>query len=118
MEFHQGSLVTQNIQYANTKQEVITGLVPVLTKLGRKGPVVDRKAGKLQATIVKASTPWRRTSVEVTVTEQTNRTVVVLAVACEKDDEDGRSYSVKSMQQLIRWLISPDLPLTLLEAGS
>lgn len=118
MEFHQGSLVTQDIQYANTKQEVITGLIPVLTKLGRKGPIVDRKAGKLQAKIVKASTPWRRTSVEITVTEQPDRTAVVLAVTCEKDDEDGRSYSVKSMEQLVRWLISPDLPLKLFEAGS
>lgn len=118
MEFHQGSLVTQSMQYANTKQEVITGLIPVLTKLGRKGPSVDRKTGKLQVKVVKASTPWRRTSVEITVTEQTDRTSVVLAVTCEKDDEDGRLYSVKSMQQLVRWLISPDLPLTLVEAGA
>jgi hypothetical protein len=116
MKFHAGSLVTQSIQYAEGKQDVISGLIPVLTKLGRRGPSVDRKSGTLEANIVKSSTPWRRTSVQVTVTELNGRTSVLLAVKCEKDDEDGRTYSVKSMQQLVRWLISPETSLTLISA--
>ena len=107
MEFHQSSLVTQKLHYLDDKQQVITVIIGVLTKLGRKGPSVDRKSGVLFCEIRKPRTPWFGTSAEVIVEATSSGTNVVISITCEKDDISNRAHSVRSMKALLRWLLVP-----------
>lgn len=51
----QPSLVTESIQFANTKDEVFAVVIDTMTKLGRGGPNVDRLLGKVSGPIKRSA---------------------------------------------------------------
>lgn len=115
MDFHQSSLVTQNLTYSDDKQQVITVLIGVLTKLSRKGPEVDRKLGKLSCEIRKPHTPWFTTFAEVQVSQLGGKTSVLIAIRCERDLMQNRQYCVRSLKAMLGWLLAPGNGLNLLD---
>lgn len=101
----QPSLVTESIQFANTKDEVFAVVIDTMTKLGRGGPNVDRLLGKVSGPIKKKRNPFRSCTAELTISEKAGITTVFVAVVCEHDSEASRSYSLDGMRQILPWLI-------------
>lgn len=101
----QASLVTESIQFANTKDEVYKVVIDTMTNLGRGGPRVDRLMGKVSGPIKKKRTPFRTCTAELTISEKAGLTTVFIAVVCEHDSESSRGYSLEGMRQIVPWLI-------------
>jgi len=108
------SLVTESIQFANTRDEVFAVVIDTMTKLGRGGPSVDRLLGKVSGPVKKKRTPFFMCSAELTITEKAGVTSVFIAVVCEHDSESGRSYAIQALRQIFSWLLRTDSGLTLL----
>jgi len=101
------SMVTESLSFANSKNEVFVVVIDTMTKLGRGGPKVDRLLGKVSGPIKKKRVPWRMCSAEFTISEKAGVTSVFLAIVCEHDSENSRSYSIEALRQIIPWLVGP-----------
>ena len=99
------SLVTESIQFANSKDEVFAVVIDTMTKLGRGGPEVDRLLGKVSGPIKKKRTPFRTCNAELTISEKAGITTVFIAVVCEHDSEASSSFSIEAIRQIIPWLV-------------
>ena len=106
------SLVTGSLQFDNSKHEVMDVLIDTMTKLGRKGPAVDRLLGKVSGPIVKKRMAWFTCSAEITVSEKAGVSTVFIAVICRIDHEAYRHYSLAAYRQIIQWTIGPKRGLT------
>ncbi len=107
------SLVTGTFAFLNSKAEVMSAVIDTMTKLGRKGPSVDRLLGKVSGPIKKKHTPFFRCNAEVTISEKAGTTTVFIAVICERDEEANKVYSVGAYRQITTWLLGRDKGLTL-----
>ena len=101
----QNSLVTESIQFANTKEEVFAVVIDTMTKLGRGGPKVDRLLSKVSGPIKKKRTPFRTCSAELSISEKAGITTVFIAVVCEHDSEASRTFSIEALRLIIPWLV-------------
>lgn len=100
-----GSLVTESLRFANSKDEVFAVIIDTMTKLGRGGPKVDRLLGKVSGPIKKKQVPWRKCNAEFTISEKAGITTAFLAIVCEDDTENSRFYSLKALREINQWLL-------------
>ena len=107
------SLVTGSFAFRNSKEEVMTAAIDTRTKLGRKGPDVDRLLGKVSGPIKKKQTPFFPCNAELTISEKAGTTTVFIAVMCVRDEEANKSYSVSAYRQITTWLLGRDKGLNL-----
>ena len=82
--------MTGTFNFQNSKAEVMSAVIDTMTKLGRKGPSVDRLLGTVSGPIKKKQTPFFRCNAEVSISERAGTTNVFIAVICERDDEANK----------------------------